>query len=148
VYAEQKPNIERKGLAAKFTADTAGSFLVRADSGKIKQVVNNLIDNAVKYTPKGSIGIALEHRPDDRTIRLSVTDTGVGIPPGVLPYLFTKFGRAKNASRVNISGTGLGLYLVKEIMKAHRGHAWAESDGEGKGASFHIEFYTNIIVGS
>ena len=68
-----------------------------------------------------------------------VKDTGVGIKPEVLPMLFNKFTRAPDASKTNILGTGLGLYVANEILKAHNGRAWAESDGAGKGSRFYVE---------
>jgi signal transduction histidine kinase len=149
VIAEQTPNIEQAGLKIYFKTEKNQDYEIRADSGKIKQVVSNLIDNAVKYTPKGSITVSLIRNIQERKIQVRVADTGVGISSKALPTLFTKFGRDnKLASKRNVTGTGLGLYLAKEIMKAHHGHIWAESAGEGKGSTFYLEFYTNLIIGS
>jgi signal transduction histidine kinase len=141
VVTELRPNIEKAKLQLDFDYDSEGEFRVNADQGKIKQVVSNLIDNSVKYTPKGSIHVWIAHtRPGKVT--LSISDTGVGIHPDVLPRLFEKFTRAPDASKTNIMGTGLGLYVAKKMIEAHHGRIWAESAGVGKGSSFFIELDT------
>jgi signal transduction histidine kinase len=137
VIEELRPNIEKKGLAISLVAPAGSPCMVSVDSGKLKQVVVNLVDNSVKYTPAGSITLSVSRR--EGAVRLSVSDTGVGIPTGALSKLFEKFERASNANSVNVTGTGLGLYVAKEIVKAHNGKIWAESEGEGKGASFIVE---------
>lgn len=141
VVTELKPNIDKAKLQLDFDYDQVGEFNVNADQGKIKQVISNLIDNSVKYTPKGSIHVWIAHtRPGKVT--LSISDTGVGIHPEVLPRLFEKFTRAPDASKTNIMGTGLGLYVAKKMIEAHHGQIWAESAGVGKGSSFFIELDT------
>lgn len=146
VVAEQEPNIASKKLKIVFSAQEGINYNLKMDASKIKQVVMNLIDNSVKYTPKGSIALSL--RTIDRKIQLEIKDTGIGFNKETLPKLFAKFSRQKNANKVNIQGSGLGLYLAKEIMEAHHGHIWAQSPGEGRGASFFVEFYTDLIIGS
>ncbi|MCF7865090.1 MAG: hypothetical protein K9M11_01105 [Candidatus Pacebacteria bacterium] len=141
VVTELKPNIEKAKLQLDFDYDQTGEFRVNADQGKIKQVVSNLIDNSVKYTPKGSIHIWISHSAPNKVL-LSISDTGVGIHPDVLPRLFEKFTRAPDASKTNIMGTGLGLYVAKKMIEAHHGRIWAESAGQGKGSSFFIELDT------
>lgn len=113
-------------------------FAVRADRTKLKQVLMNVIDNSIKYTPKGSITVSV-FKKDDGMVRVEVQDTGVGIAPEVMPKLFIKFSRAPDASEANILGTGLGLYIAKAFVEAHEGHLWAESEGQGKGSTFIIE---------
>lgn len=136
VVREQKTNIEAKGL--KLNVSVSGnSFPIKADVDKFKQVIVNTIDNSVKYTPQGSITVSLEKK--NKNIRFAVSDTGVGISPKTMPKLFKKFSRADDASNANIHGTGLGLFIAKEILTAHNGHMWAESEGEGKGSQFYIE---------
>ena len=137
VSKELRVNIEKKGLQFSFEADPAGDYKLVGDSGKLSQVVGNLIDNAIKYTPKGEIKVRLSKI--ENKIRLEVADTGVGIPAEVIPKLFQKFTRADDAGKVNISGTGLGLYVAKQIVEAHNGRIWAESDGKGKGSRFVVE---------
>jgi signal transduction histidine kinase len=142
VAGELKPNIQKSGLKFDYKAIGEGPWTVSADPDKLKQVIANIIDNSVKYTPSGSLSIALERVPNaDGTIpvRFSVTDTGIGIAPGVMPKLFQKFSRADNANKQNIHGTGLGLFIVREIVNAHKGRVWAESEGEGKGSKFIVE---------
>ena len=108
------------------------------DKEKINnQVVTNLIDNSFKYTPEGEVTVSLSRI--GQKIRFSVSDTGVGISSETIPQLFSKFKRAANANVVNMHGTGLGLYIAKEIVTAHKGMIWAESKGEGKGACFVVE---------
>ena len=138
VISELKPSIDKTGLKFNFThKDT--SYIVRADKDKLKQVVTNLIDNSLKYTPNGGIDVELVKSPINGKIQLTVKDTGLGIAPDVIPNLFSKFVRAKNGNKSNIHGTGLGLYVAKEIINAHGGRIWVESEGEGKGSTFFVE---------
>jgi len=142
IVGELKPNIMKAGLKFDYKVVCEGPWKVSADPDKLKQVISNIIDNSVKYTPAGSLSIVLERVPnEDGTIpvRFSVSDTGIGIAPEVMPKLFQKFSRADNANKQNIHGTGLGLFIASEILKVHKGHVWAESAGEGKGAKFSVE---------
>ena len=138
VIKELKPNTESRGLELK--ADIPDEpFIVHIDKEKIKQVINNLIDNSSKYTKEGGINVSLQKK-DNSKILLAIKDTGVGISKDTLPHLFEKFSRAKDAFKTNILGTGLGLYVAKKMMEAHKGRVWAESEGEGKGSQFYVEF--------
>lgn len=141
VINELRPTIEKAGLQFDYTPDKEKSYMVNGDKGKLKQVIGNLIDNSIKYTPHGSIHVWLT-RKNDNKILLTISDTGIGIKKEVLPNLFEKFTRAPDASKTNIIGTGLGLYIAKKMIEAHRGRIWAESAGEGKGSSFFIELET------
>ncbi len=142
VVGEFKPNIMKAGLTISSLAGP-GDYFVNADQGKIKQVIGNLIDNAIKYTPKGSIKVALSrHSLSDGMsgrVCVEVSDSGVGIDKDVIPQLFAKFTRDKDAFRTNVGGTGLGLYLAKQMIQAHHGKIWAESDGKGKGSRLIFE---------
>lgn len=138
--AELGPNIEKSKLAVNLTvAPGENDFRLKADRDKLKQVVMNILDNSIKYTPKGKIDIELWRDKARNKLMISIKDTGVGIPGGVLPKLFQKFSRADNASKTNIRGTGLGLYVAKQMVEAHHGTIKAESEGEGKGSTFTIE---------
>lgn len=129
----------KRGLTLVFSPPKEDSFMITADSGKIAQVVTNLIDNAIKYTPSGTIEVALKKNEKKRTVLLSVKDSGVGIPKEELQEVFSKFVRGKNAHNINVTGSGLGLYIAQELVKAHNGRIWAESEGEGRGSTFFIE---------
>jgi two-component system, sensor histidine kinase and response regulator len=108
-----------------------------ADAERLKQVVDNLVSNAIKYTPSGgSVRVSLEHI--NSLVRLRVQDTGPGIPTEHLGQLFEKYRRLPGESR-RTKGTGLGLVIVRSIIEAHHGKVWAESGGDGMGSSFVFE---------
>jgi signal transduction histidine kinase len=138
VITELKPTIEKAHLTVSYDIDKNLNYAVDGDRGKLKQVIGNLIDNSIKYTPHGSIHVWLT-RKENNKILITISDTGVGIKKEVLPNLFEKFSRAPDASKTNILGTGLGLYIAKKMVEAHHGRIWAESAGENKGASFFVE---------
>jgi signal transduction histidine kinase len=110
---------------------------VMTDRGKIREVISNLVDNALKYTPKGGVTISLAEA--DGFVRVSIKDTGIGIPQEELPYLFAKFSRGKDVGRLNAVGTGLGLHVGKSMVEAMGGRILAESEGAGKGSTFIVE---------
>jgi len=126
------PYAAKRGLELTF-GSSSPSVTVRADEIKFRQVAQNLIDNAIKYTDKGQVKV--EIKEEDSSVLFIVSDSGRGIPPEVKVHLFEQFFRERN-SALKTKGTGLGLYIAKEIVKAHQGEIWAESDGEGKGATF------------
>ncbi len=142
VVTEFEPNIKNSTLSFDFK-DSPGHTLVYGDEGKIKQVISNLIDNSMKYTKKG--GLTVELIPMNNKVRFVVSDTGVGISPEVMPNLFEKFSRAPDASKTNILGTGLGLFVAKKMIEAHKGKIWAESEGKDKGSKFIIELDTTEV---
>ena len=128
---------QKKGLDLKYVSD-GKPHTVMGDMEKIRQVVLNIIDNAIKYTEKGSVTVAVKH-DDIRNIDiLTVTDTGMGISPEEKEVLFQKFSRGEGG-KTNTSGSGLGLYLAKQIAEAHGGHVGIDSPGVGKGSTFTIE---------
>lgn len=140
VVAELRPNIEKTKLAFSFSAeDIRGDYRVTADRDKLKQVIANLVDNSLKYTPSGSVNLSLGFDRSRHVFIFKIADTGVGIPSETLPHLFQKFSRAQNANRTNIRGTGLGLYVAKQMIEAHHGTIAAASPGEGKGSTFTVE---------
>lgn len=115
------------------------------DSQKIREVISNMIDNAIKYTQQGGVTVRLSH--DREKVRVAVSDTGVGIAPEELSVLFQKFRRGKDSGKVNVSGTGLGLYVGKNFAEAHGGRIFVESDGVGKGSTFTLELPFRIEKG-
>jgi len=141
VTEEQRPNIEKQGLKLEFM-DDGEDHNIYADSGKINQVLNNIIDNAAKYTKQGSIKVRVENlsmADGSEMTRFTAEDTGVGIEKDMLSKLFQKFVRAYDAGKANVIGTGLGLYVAKQIVDGLGGRIWAESEGKGKGSRFIIE---------
>ncbi|MBP9757099.1 MAG: hypothetical protein KBD06_00705 [Candidatus Pacebacteria bacterium] len=131
------PHAEVKGLKLDIAIDRSQKYSILGDQGKVKEVIGNIIDNSLKYTKEGGITVSVErHGP---FVRAVISDTGVGIPKGTIDQLFKKFSRA-DAQKVNLLGTGIGLYLAKTFIEAQGGRIWAESDGENKGSRFIVEF--------
>ena len=128
----------KKGLKLSFETDKKSPYQVNGDMEKIRQVVMNFVDNAIKYTKEGNITVKLEKNVEIKKIVFSVTDSGMGIAPEVKKTLFAKFARGEGG-KVDATGTGLGLYLAKQIIEAHKGRVWAESEGVGKGSTFFLE---------
>ncbi len=126
---------EDKHLDFSIEIDRTEMFIVNADTVKLKQVFLNLIDNSIKYTREGSVVVSLTKNRHDRSILFSVKDTGIGVSEATKQKLFTKFGRG-DTGVMNTGGSGLGLYLAQEIVKAHGGSITVDSDGEGKGSTF------------
>ena len=111
-------------------------YYVNLDNDHLREVLDNLIENAIKYTPKGQVRVDLSGT-DDRVV-ISIKDTGLGIPPEDVPHLFQKFYRVNNADRQSIGGTGLGLYLCRRLVEAMQGRIWVESTF-GNGSTFFVE---------
>jgi PAS domain S-box-containing protein len=112
------------------------------DPGQIEQVLVNLIDNAIKYSPSGgrvvvALNVESQASGGDRA-HITIRDEGIGIPSEHLPRLFAPFARAENARARRLPGMGLGLTITKEIVDQHAGAIWAESAGTGKGSTFHL----------
>ncbi|MDD2766268.1 MAG: HAMP domain-containing sensor histidine kinase [Candidatus Moranbacteria bacterium] len=123
--------------------------LITMDPNKIKEVVSNLIDNAVKYTKVGGVTVTLQNTPE--VARIIISDTGIGIHESDKKNLFQKFLRSKETTKMVVSGAGLGLYVGKSFIEAHGGKIWAESDGPDRGSRFIIELpikNTHIQIGT
>lgn len=136
VVDQTKPNIEIKNLTHSLTIPDGASYTSEGDENKLRQVFVNIIDNCIKYTPTGGLAMTLEHKGP--SIVFTIVDTGVGISAEDLPKLFGKFNRATGANKINVVGSGLGLYLAKQIIEAHRGSIKVESPGKGLGSTFTI----------
>ena len=141
-YAEtQIPNIQAKGLTYQFGADgiEQGGLSIQQliyaniDRDFLQEILNNLIENAIKYTKAG--GITVNVKADDHNVQIIVADTGIGIPRDELDHIFQKFYRVDNSDTREIGGTGLGLALVKQRVELMNGKIWAESE-QGKGSRF------------
>ena len=110
---------------------------VSGDSNRIQQVISNLLTNAIKFTPEGGrVEIHLTCSTDHAQVR--VIDTGKGISPDFLPYMFERFRQSDSASIRKYGGLGLGLAIVRELVELHRGTVTAQSPGEGQGATFTV----------
>jgi signal transduction histidine kinase len=133
---DKKLGIEAKGLKLE-TNIGDGVYTMTGDAFWLKEVINNLIENSIKYTKEGTITVELED--GNGKIKLSVKDTGLGINEDDKKNLFTEGGRGKDSVKVNVDSTGYGLYTVKLIVDAHKGAVSAESEGAGKGSQFYVE---------
>lgn len=145
---------EKKGLFTEFVmgssknidasgGSTGGERVVRplyyvfVDPDRLREVITNLFDNAVKYTPEGKVSLGLTGDPS--VVQMYVRDTGPGIPGEDLTHLFQKFYRVDNSATRTIGGTGLGLFICRKIVELYGGRIWVESELE-KGSSFFINF--------
>jgi len=128
---------EKKGLKIE-TEIKEGEYKMNGDLFWLTEVTNNLIENSIRYTKEGTIIVGLVK--NNSKILFSVKDTGIGITLEDKKNLFTEGGRGKNSVKVNVDSTGYGLYTVKLVTEAHGGKVWAESGGEGMGATFFVEF--------
>ncbi len=123
-------------LQAALTTDIG---MIMGDVGRLQQIIWNLLSNAVKFTPNGG---RIEVRLDrvDSLVQLQVVDTGKGIQPDFLPYLFEAFRQEDNTTTRQFGGLGLGLSIVRQLVELHGGTVWAESQGEGQGSTFTVRF--------
>ncbi len=126
-----------------FQKSTEPSIALSIDPQKLSMVISNLIDNAIRYNvPNGEVTVAVERVKDQPYIKISVKDTGIGIPADELNKLFSKFFRAENATKFYPEGSGLGLYIVKNIIKRHGGQIWVESE-INRGSTFYFTLPTD-----
>ncbi len=138
IIGEVKLGAKEKKIYLRMEKPKGEIPTIKADASKLEVALTNLIDNAVKYTPKGGVKIKVE-RPDSK-IRITIKDTGVGMTSEDIGKLFSKtFERGEEAKKMFGSGKGIGLYLSFNIIKSHNGKLWAESEGHGKGSSFIVE---------
>ncbi len=145
-----RPKAEQKGLTLVFkptvstgTAHDKGvgrslspTFYVNVDKDHLREVADNLVENAIKYTPKGQVTVDVTGT--DQKVTIAITDTGLGIPREDIPHLFQKFYRVDNSATREIGGTGLGLYLCRRLIEAMNGRLWVESTFQ-QGSTFYVE---------
>jgi signal transduction histidine kinase/CheY-like chemotaxis protein len=115
----------------------AGQSEVRADIDRLQQVFWNLLSNAVKFTPEGGT-ISVTIRAADSQLRVSVSDTGIGLDPAFVPYVFDRFRQADQSVTRGHGGLGIGLAIVKHLVELHGGRIDVRSDGKGRGATFTV----------
>jgi signal transduction histidine kinase len=134
------PVAEDRSIALEVAVPDSPCF-VHGDSDRLLQVVNNLLSNALKFTPiRGSVTLSLA-KVDSRCV-ITVKDSGKGIDPEFLPFIFDRYSQSKDTKSGRKGGLGLGLAITRRIIEMHGGTIKAESDGEGKGASFILEIPT------
>lgn len=133
VVSELRPLAQLKSL--KITVDLPARPIgsIQADGLRIRQVMVNFLDNAIKYTPRGHVKVTLSRQKDN--LIFLVKDNGIGIPETELQKLFSKFYRASNAKEVSASGSGLGLFVARQIIAQHGGDCIIDSR-EGRGSTF------------
>ena len=103
-------------------------MLLEADGPRLEQVLGNLLSNAIKYSPDGGlISVTIQVHQDSGWVEIRIQDAGIGIPADQQPLLFGRFVRASNVHDYHITGTGLGLYVCRELVERHGGHVWFKS---------------------
>ena len=113
--------------------------MVSGDAEELRTVLTNLLDNAVKYSGQAVRVTVAVAAPAPDTVWVRVQDRGIGIPKKQLKRIFNRFYRVQARGLSQIKGTGLGLYIVRSIARAHGGRVFAHSEGEGRGATFTLE---------
>ena len=136
VVEELSNSARKKGLKLNYKGPAKPLPKVKIDESKIRQVILNLVDNAIKYTQKGSVNVSLE--TIKKNIQFCVSDTGMGISEEDMSRLFKRFSRGKDVSLVYANGSGLGLYVSKIMAEAHHGKIWCENKVDGQGAKFYF----------
>lgn len=137
IFESHKKTAESKGLSYNLNISSDTNYEIKGDENQLHEAFSNLIDNSIKYTPKGSINVFLSKK--DNLLSFSIKDTGVGIPADEINKIFGEGVRGKDSLKVNVDSTGFGLYIVKKIIEAHHGKVYAKSEGPGKGSEFAAE---------
>ena len=119
-------------------------IMVKADKLRFRELFENLVSNAIKYTPKGGEAVTIDAKKEKRHIEVSVKDTGIGINKRQIKRVFDEFYKA-DKSRHELESSGLGLSICKRIVEKHGGHIWVESKGLGKGSTFYFTLETGEI---
>ena len=119
----QTINDNNDNVSLYYEGNRSGPIIIEGDRNRLCQVVNNLLNNAFKFTTKGSIRVIIDRYVNSNKIIVKIKDTGIGIHPDILPKLFTKF-----ATKSDIGGTGLGLFISKSIIEKHGGRIWTENN--------------------
>lgn len=137
------PQAEKVGVKVFFNRPPEVLPKIKVDPKKLSIAVVNLLDNAIRYNIKnGEVVVSVQKRSDGPFIQVSVKDTGIGIPPKDIDKIFTKFFRAENALKFETEGSGLGLYIAKNIVQAHGGQMWVESE-LNRGSIFYFTLPTD-----
>jgi len=143
VIKEKNVLAEEYGIKLYFQKPSEKSIVCFIDKEKLSYALSNLIDNAIKYNVKnGEVIIGIEKEKNESYISIFVKDTGIGIPAEEINKLFTKFFRAENAEKIASDGTGLGLFITRNIIRRHGGDIWAESE-INRGSTFRFTLPTD-----
>ena len=137
VYEEMLHRAEEKNLQLLWNKPIKPLPKIAADEPKIRQVISNIVDNALKYTNKGKIEINAQVAGP--MIRIRISDTGVGLSPEEINVIFSGFMRGSAGINLFVEGSGLGLYVARRYIDLHNGKIWADSKGKGLGSTFYIE---------
>jgi len=138
---EARPRAEAKQLALEFIGDSP--VTIEADKGRLFQLLDNLISNAIKFTPEGG-SVEIRAVPADGVAVLEVSDTGIGLGPDEAELVFDRFFRSSRVVAQQVPGTGLGLFIARAIVEAHAGTISA-STRQGGGTTFHVELPSRVL---
>ena len=127
---------DKKEITLQRTYNNKEDIFVEVDPNRVQQSLAKVIDNALKYTSSGSVKVSLAIKEHDAII--TIKDTGIGIDASEIKDMFDKFTRAKNAGKLSVHGSGLGLYVAKEMIESQHGKIWIDSPGIGKGTTVYI----------
>ena len=130
-------------VRVEFLDNKSKSIQVNGDEGKLHEVFMNLLDNAIKYSPKGRVEIKIFE--SDGKALISFTDNGIGVSKEDIGKIFSKFGRTEASQRIRPDGMGIGLYFVRRVVDDHKGRVWMESKGEGRGSTFFVELPMRLV---
>jgi signal transduction histidine kinase len=137
VVEELKNVVKEKNIYLKWEKPEKPLPKVLIDKEKMRQVIMNVVDNAIRYTEKGGVEIKLKTK--NEKLKIEVSDTGEGLTKYELSKMFESFSRGAAGTRLYTEGVGLGLYVAKKFVEMHNGKIWTESKGKGKGSTFYIE---------
>lgn len=141
VIEELKIKAKEKGLYLKFEKPKSPLPKISFDKENLRQVILNLIDNAIRYTEEGGVMVKLQIT--DNKLQIIFSDTGAGMTDEELSKMFESFSRGSAGNRLYTEGVGLGLYIAKKFVEMHKGRIWAKSQGKKKGSSFYVELPVN-----
>src|SRR3954470_2089102 len=134
---------DAKGV--RLEADAADATVIQCDAARMQQVIWNLLTNAIKFTPQGG-QVRIATQRDGHRVQIMVTDSGAGISPEFLPYVFDRFRQEDGAATREHAGLGIGLSIVRHVVEQHGGTVTAHSAGEGTGASFTVELPVHAVA--
>jgi signal transduction histidine kinase len=139
VADDKRQEAMKGGLLLTFKSNLDLQGIVNADIGKTRQILHNLVNNALKYTPRGTVTLYVHDDKKKKKIYVDVIDSGIGMKADELEDIFGKFERAHNANQTNVTGTGLGLFVARKMARQMKGEVTAHSNGVGHGSTFRLE---------